>query len=191
MRHLEIPILGLARASIFRSEQYCSSRWHRCIRRSLGGATQVAVKRKVGMLRQRGKLFKVLHFCCNPTIAAEHGSILKILGYRVVRSSNGFDTIRLSVSENVDAVVLELDRNYDDVQLIAQEIEGLQVSIPTVVVVHMAQTLESLCDLVDAVILKKSDSAMLMKSLRQVLPGRNRGPVSRQRVPFQALIEKY
>jgi hypothetical protein len=115
------------------------------------------------------KPFAVLHFCCDPTVLANHGMILSNLGYRVVKSHNGFETIQLSASGEIDATVLELDRNHSDVLLIAQEIERVRASIPIIVVVHAIQTLDGLRDLVDAVVPEEIGCEMLMNSLEQAL----------------------
>jgi DNA-binding response OmpR family regulator len=123
------------------------------------------------MLKQRKKSFVVLHFCCNPTILTDHGIILSNLGYRVIHSANGFETIQLSLSGNIDAVVLELDRNHSDILLIAREIERVRASIPTIVVVHATEIPDGLCDVADAVVPKEMDCGMLAKSLEQLLGG--------------------
>ncbi len=113
----------------------------------------------------------ILHFCCDPTILTDHGSFLSNLGYRVLNSTNGFETIQLSASGEIDAAVLELDRNDSDVLLIAQEIERVRASIPIIVVVPATQTLDGFRDLVDAVVPKEVDSGILARSLEDLLPG--------------------
>jgi DNA-binding response OmpR family regulator len=126
------------------------------------------------MSRPLRKRFVVLHFCCDPTVVNNHGMFPSKLGYRVINSSNGFETIRLSASGEIDAAVLELDRNHSDVLLIAQEIERVRASIPIIVVVHAKQTLGGLGDLADAVVPKEVGSGILLRSL---LPGEK--PVGR------------
>jgi DNA-binding response OmpR family regulator len=93
------------------------------------------------------------------------------VGYRVINSNNGFETIQLSTSENIDAAVLELDRNHPDVLLIAQEIERVRPSIPIIVVVRATQTLEGLRDVADAVVQKEVGPGILLRSLEELLPG--------------------
>jgi CheY-like chemotaxis protein len=107
------------------------------------------------MSKPFGKPFVILHFCCGPAVLTDHGIFLSNLGYRVVNSDNGFETIQLSTSGKIDAVVLELDRNYSDILLIAREIERVRPSIPIIVVVHATQTLDGLRDLADAVYRRK------------------------------------
>jgi CheY-like chemotaxis protein len=97
---------------------------------------------------------------------------LSNLGYRVVSSHNGFETIRLSTSGKIDAVVLELDRNRSDVLLIAREIKRVRGLIPTVVV-GATQTLDSLYGLADAVVPEVADCEMWMESLEGVLRQRS------------------
>jgi DNA-binding NtrC family response regulator len=87
------------------------------------------------------KPFVILHFCCDPIVLSDHGIFLRNLGYRVINSMNGFETVQLSESGEIDAAVLELDRNCADVALIAREIERVRPSIP-IIVVHAAQTLD-------------------------------------------------
>jgi len=75
------------------------------------------------MFRQLRRPFVILHFSCDPTVLTVRGTSLSNLGYRVVDSHNGFETIEMSTSGKIDALVLELDRNHTDVLLIAQEIK--------------------------------------------------------------------
>ncbi len=116
------------------------------------------------------KPFVILHFGCDPTVLTDHGMFLSNLGYRVINSNNGFETIQLSASGKIDAAVLELDRNHSDVLLIAQEIERVRASIPIIVVVHATQTLHGLRDLADAVVPKEVGSGTLARSLEELLP---------------------
>jgi CheY-like chemotaxis protein len=124
------------------------------------------------MDRRLRKPFVVVYFSCDPTVLTDHGMFLSTLGYRVVNSHNGFETIKLSTSRKIDAVVLELDRNYSDVLLIAREIKRLRALIPTIVVVHATQTLDGLFELADAVVSEEAGCEMWMKSLEGVLRGR-------------------
>lgn len=121
------------------------------------------------MFRPIRKPFVILHFFCDPTVLTDHGMFLSNLGYRVINSNDGFETIQLSASAEIDAAVLELDRNRSDVLLIAQEIERVRASIPIIVVVHAIQTLDGLRDLVDAVVPEEIGCEMLMNSLEQAL----------------------
>ena len=113
--------------------------------------------------------FVVFHFCCNPTVQTDHGKFLSNLGYRVINSHNGFETIESSTSGRIDALVLELDRNQSDVLLIAREIERVGASLPTVVVVHGTQNLDGLSELATSLIPAESSCEGLMTSLEQIL----------------------
>jgi hypothetical protein len=115
----------------------------------------------------------VLHFCCDPPVLTDHGMFLDNLGYRVVKSHNGFETIELCISGKIDALVLELDRNHSDILLIVREIKRVRALIPTVVVMRATQTLDSLYDLADAVVPEEAGCEMWMKSLEGVLRGRS------------------
>jgi response regulator RpfG family c-di-GMP phosphodiesterase len=119
------------------------------------------------------KALVILHFCCDPPVLTDHGMFLSTLGYRVVNSQNGFETIKLSTSGKIHAVVLELDRNHSDVLLIAREIKRARALIPTVVVVRATQTLDSLFDLVDAVVPDEAGCEKWIQSLEGVLRGRS------------------
>jgi DNA-binding response OmpR family regulator len=116
------------------------------------------------MLGPLRKPFVILHFCCGPTVLTDDGMFPS-------NSNNGFETIQLSTSENIDAAVLELDRNHPDVLLIAQEIERVRPSIPIIVVVRATQTLEGLRDVADAVVQKEVGPGILLRSLEELLPG--------------------
>jgi DNA-binding response OmpR family regulator len=123
------------------------------------------------MFRPLRKPFVILHFCCDPSVLTDHGMFLSNPGYRVINSTNGFETIQLSTSGKIDAAVLELDGNYSDVLLIAREIERVRASIPIIVVVHATQALDGLCDLADAVVSKEVGSGILVRSLEKLLTG--------------------
>lgn len=115
----------------------------------------------------------VLHFCCDPAVLTDRGMFLSSLGCRVVNSHNGFETIELSTSGKVDALVLELDRNHSDILLIAREIKRVRALIPTVVFVRARQTLDGLYDLADAVVQEEAGCEMWMKSLEGTLRGKS------------------
>ncbi len=121
----------------------------------------MAARGELGMFRPLKKPFVILHFSCDPTILTDHGMSLSNLGYRVINSNNGFETIQLSASGKIDAAVLELDRNHSDVLFIAREIERVRASIPIIVVVHATKALDCLRDLADAVVAKKVGSGIL------------------------------
>jgi DNA-binding response OmpR family regulator len=122
-----------------------------------------------------GKPFVILHFCCNPSVQTNHGRFLSSLGYCVIGSNNGFETIELSASGEIDAVVLELDRNHSDVLLIAREIKRARASLPTIVVVHATQTRDGLDGLADALVPEEMGSGLLVKSLEEVLARSRKG----------------
>lgn len=121
------------------------------------------------MSRPHRKSSVILHFCCDPTVLTDHAMFLSNLGYCVIHSNNGFETIALSTSGKIDAAVLELDRNHSDVLLIAQEI-AVRASIPIIVVVNATQTLDGLRDLAHAVVPKEAGSGILVRSLEELLP---------------------
>ena len=90
-------------------------------------------------------------------------------GYRVLNSSNGFDAIRLSTSGRVHAVVLDLDRNHEDVTLIAQEIKRLRPEVPTIVLTEMTEAVDGVRELAGVLVLKEDGHNPLLNSLRALL----------------------
>jgi DNA-binding response OmpR family regulator len=111
----------------------------------------------------------VLHFSCDRTVLLSRGQFLRQAGYRVLNSSNGFDAIRLSTSGRVHAAVLDLDRNHEDVTLIAQEIKRLRPGVPTIVLTETAEPVDEVRELADALVPKEAGHSPLLKSLRALL----------------------
>jgi DNA-binding response OmpR family regulator len=97
------------------------------------------------------------------------GQFLLDLGYRVLNLSNGFDAIRLSRSKRVQAVVLDLDHNHEDVTLIAQEIKRIRPEVPTIVLKDAAEPVLGVHELADALVPKENGHRMLVRSLQEVL----------------------
>ena len=94
---------------------------------------------------------------------------LRRLGYRVLSSSNGFETMELCTREPVDAVVLDLDRNRAEVALIAREVKQRRPEVPTIVLTEATAPEESLHELADALVLKENHPELL-NSLQKLLP---------------------
>jgi len=88
-------------------------------------------------------------------------------GFRVVNSSNGFETIELSGSGQVDALVLDLDHNHVEVTLIMNEITRLRPQFPTIVLTEGA-TPDNLRAQADTLIPKGNDE-LLVASLEKIL----------------------
>ena len=84
-----------------------------------------------------------------------------------MNSSNGFETIELSSSGQVDAVVLDLDHNHVEVTLITNEIKRLRPQCPTIVLTEGAapDTLRALAD----TLIPKGNDEVLVASLEKIL----------------------
>lgn len=95
-------------------------------------------------------------------------------GFRVLNSSNGFETIELSSSGRVDAVVLDLDHNCAEVTLITDEIKRLRPQFPTIVLTEGAAP-DALRARADTLIPKGNDEALLA-SLEKILSASQSSP---------------
>jgi two-component system OmpR family response regulator len=93
---------------------------------------------------------------------------LRRQGYRVLVSSNGFETMELCSREPVDAVVLDLDRNGAEVALIARQIKQRRPEVPTIVLADEPAKVDGLQELAD-VLVPKEDHPELVKSLQKLL----------------------
>ena len=88
-------------------------------------------------------------------------------GFRVVNSGNGFETIELSSSGQVDVLVWDLDHNHAEVTLITNEIRQLRPQFPTIVLTEGAapDTLRALAD----TLIPKGNDEVLVASLEKIL----------------------
>jgi len=87
----------------------------------------------------------------------------------VLSSSNGFEAIRLSASRRVHAVVLDLDRNHEDVTLIAQEVKRLRPGVPTIVLAEASEPVDGVREVADALVPKDDGHETLVQSLQKFL----------------------
>jgi DNA-binding response OmpR family regulator len=123
------------------------------------------------MSERHRKPYTVVNFCCDRVALTLRGWFLNEAGYRVLNSSNGFEAIRLSASEEVHAAVLDLDHNRTEVTLIAQEIKRLRPQIVTVVVTERTVPMDGVCELADALVPREHGPETLVKSLQRILAG--------------------
>ncbi len=121
------------------------------------------------MSTEQGKKSTILHFCCDDTARRVRADFLRLQGYTVLNTSNGFETLELCVREPVDAVVLELDRNWAEIALIAREIKQNRPQVPTIVLAETSEAAGAhrLADM----FMPKSDHAELARSLQELLSG--------------------
>lgn len=128
-------------------------------------------RKKCDMSRRQGEPHTILHFCSDPAVLKLRGRFLNDRGYRVLNSSDGFEAIKLSTSEQVDAAVLDLDHMGAEVTLIAQEIKRRRPHVPTILLTEATAPVDGVCDLADALVPKENDPESLVKSLEKVLTG--------------------
>jgi len=114
----------------------------------------------------------VLHFSCNPSHLLLHRSILASNGFCVLDESNGFEAIRLSTLESVDAVVLHLDGNHAEIMVIARQIKKLRPQVTTILLTEHTVPVDCVHTLVDDVVHKGDGPETLMKSLVENLSGK-------------------
>jgi len=69
----------------------------------------------------------------------------------------------------VDAVVLDLDHNRDEVTLIAQKIKRLRPQVPTIVLTEGMLSVEGVREWADALVPKEDDPEALVQSLEREL----------------------
>ena len=89
-------------------------------------------------------------------------------GYRVLVTSNGFVTMELCSGHPVDAVVLDLDRNFAEVALIVREIKRCRPEVLTIVLAESLAKAAAMRELADAMV-QKEEHAELVKSLQELL----------------------
>jgi DNA-binding NtrC family response regulator len=107
----------------------------------------------------------VLHFSRDHGILIFRGWVLSIAGYRVLNSSIAPEAIELS--KRVDAAVLDMDNNRNEVTVIAQEIKRLRPKLPTIVLTEGPVAMDR--QLADALVPKESGPEKLVKSLEMLL----------------------
>jgi CheY-like chemotaxis protein len=110
----------------------------------------------------------VLHFSCDPVALAEREGLLKHAGYQVHNATDGFDAIQVSTSGQVDAVLLDLNRNPAEIALIAQEIRRLRPELPTVVLTERSESQDAPKS-ASLLVPRQRSSKSLMKSLQKIL----------------------
>jgi DNA-binding NtrC family response regulator len=123
------------------------------------------------MLNMHGsqKRRTILHFGTDRVVLLLRAKGLNEVGYRVLNSSDGFETIRLATQEPVDAVVLDLDRNSAEVTLVAKELKRCRPQLPTIVVADGPVAMAAAHELADALVPKRDNLEMLVSALENVL----------------------
>lgn len=120
------------------------------------------------MSKRQGKRNTILHFCCDDNALMMRAEFLRRQGYRVLASSNGFETMELCSREPVDAVVLDLDGNRAEVAVIVREVKQRRPEVPTIVLAEAAATVDGMHELAD-VLVPRENPPELVKSLQKML----------------------
>jgi DNA-binding NtrC family response regulator len=111
----------------------------------------------------------VLHYGTDRVVLLSRARSLSEMGYRVLTPSNGFEAIKLASIEPVDAVVLDLDRDVEEVALVAREIKRCRPRVPTVLIADGAGLPGVAHELADALVPKRDDLEMLVTTLEIAL----------------------
>lgn len=106
-----------------------------------------------------------LLFSEDPAFLTLGSMYLREAGFRVLKSSNGFETIDWSASGQVNTVVLDLDHNREEVTLMAEEIKRLRPQLPTVVLTGGPEQ-HAISGLAAAVVPKKKSKRYWTRSTR-------------------------
>ena len=94
---------------------------------------------------------------------------LNEMGYHVLNASDGFEAIKLAAHEQVDAVVLDLDRNHAEVALVATEIKRCRPQLPTILLADETTPPDRAHHLADALVPRRDNVKMLVTALENVL----------------------
>jgi DNA-binding response OmpR family regulator len=111
----------------------------------------------------------VLHFGTDRVILLLRAWSLIETGYRVLNASDASEAIKLATRRRVDAVVLDLDCNHDEVTLVATAIRRCRPQVPTILLAEGTADLERAHELADALVPKRDDPEMLIAVLDNVL----------------------
>ena len=126
-------------------------------------------KGRADMSTRQRKTRTILHFSCDDNALLMRTEFLRRQGYRVLSSSNGFETMDLCSRERVDAVVLDVDHNHAEVALIAREIKQRRPQVRTIVLAESPAEVDGVRELADAVVPKEDPE--LVKSLQRLVDG--------------------
>jgi CheY-like chemotaxis protein len=111
----------------------------------------------------------ILHFGTDRVVLLWRARSLNEMGYHVLNANNGFEAIQLATRGQVDAVVLDLDRNHAEVALVAEEIKRSRPQLPTLLLTEGATPRNRAHEMADALIPKRDDLEMLVTALETLL----------------------
>jgi CheY-like chemotaxis protein len=113
----------------------------------------------------------ILHYGTDRVVLLLRARGLNQMGYHVLNASDGFEAIKLAAHAQVDAVVLELDRNHAEVVLVASEIKRGRPQLPTILLADETKHPSRAHDLADALVPRRDNAEMLITALENVLTG--------------------
>jgi len=122
----------------------------------------------------------IVHFSTNRMVLHLRAWNLNEMGYHVLITESGFEAIKLASRDRVDAVVLDLDRNHDEVALVATEIKRCRPQVPTIMLVEGTAPPHPAHELADALVPKRDDVEMLAATLDSLFATGGREPAKSQ-----------
>jgi DNA-binding response OmpR family regulator len=126
--------------------------------------------------RSEKKRGTILHFGADRVVLVLRAWNLNQMGYRVLNVSDAAEAVKLATRRRVDAVVLDLDRNHDEVALVATAIKRCRSQVPTILLAEETALLHRAHELADALIPKRDDLGMLITALENLLATRTGRP---------------
>jgi DNA-binding response OmpR family regulator len=126
--------------------------------------------------RSEKKRGTILHFGADRVVLLLRAWNLNQMGYRVLNVSDAAEAVKLATRRRVDAVVLDLDRNHDEVALVATAIKRCRSQVPTILLAEETALLHRAHELADALIPKRDDLGMLITALENLLATRTGQP---------------
>lgn len=111
----------------------------------------------------------ILHYGTDRVVLLLRARGLNEMGYHVLNASDGFEAIKLAAHGQVDAVVLDLDRNHAEVALVATEIKRCRPQLPTILLADEATPPDRAHHLADALVPRRDNVKMLITVLEDVL----------------------
>ena len=113
----------------------------------------------------------ILHFGTDRVVLLLRARGLNQMGYDVLNAADGFEAIKLAAHEEVDAVVLDLDRDHAEVALVATEIKRCRPQLPTILLAEKTASRGDAHDLADALVPTRDNVEMLITALESILAG--------------------
>jgi len=110
----------------------------------------------------------IVHYGTDRIVLRLRAWSLNEMGYHVLNAHNGFEAIKLAARAHVDAVVLDLDRNHDEVALVATEIKRCRPQVPTILLIEGTALRHRAHELADVLVPKRDNVEMLITTLENL-----------------------